>query len=86
MRKIDTPLTEFYFFCECGCGKVAQEKHHRFPNTKVNRKLYGDLIHHDLNIGFVHHDCHPNAINISEKEFCELLNIEPRSKVLRGKL
>lgn len=87
MKKIKIKLSQEARVCECGprCYKRATEHHHEFPNTKRNRALYGNLIDHDLNVKFVSHDCHPKMKNISEREFCERLGIEPRSKTEKFK-
>lgn len=87
-KKIDVKLSEDMRLCECGkpgCWRRATQCHHQFPDTKPNRKLYGDLLDHNKNIKWVSHDCHADVPNISEKEFCEMLKIEPRSKTLRQK-
>ena len=70
--------------CEM-CGEVqAAEWHHLFPQTKLNKKLYGELIHKDINIIGVCHRCHESATHMSEREVCEKLGIPTRSK--SGKL
>lgn len=87
MKKIDLNLNEKIYFCECKekCFRRATQKHHKFPQSKRNRKLYGSLIDADDNIQLVSHDHHARCKNISEIEFCKLLNIEPRGKVYRFK-
>ena len=55
-----------------------------FSQTKQNRKLYGKLIDDLRNIMPVCADCHPKAPHLTEREFCERLGIETRSK--SGKL
>ena len=64
------------------CGKVpATQIHHKFSQTKHNIKLYGDLIHHPDNIQALCYNCHNNhAHHISEKQFCDMFSIKPRSK------
>ena len=86
-RKIDVKLSEVFQFCECSnrCMERADQKHHLLSNSKVNRKLYGDLLDHDKNIEYVNHNHHAEMPNISEIEFCKLLGIEPRSEVLKSK-
>lgn len=72
----------WYGICEkCGIMGLT-EKHHKFSNSKINRKLYGDLIDNIKNIQYLCYDCHHNkpVDKLSEIEFCRLLKIEPRSK------
>jgi len=73
-------------YCPCDiCGvKAAEQRHHVFPQTKKNRKLYGTLIDDAKNIMYVCCDCHPKAKHMSEREFCAMFGIENRSK--SGKL
>lgn len=88
IRKIDIKLSQDLRLCECGtpgCWRRATQTHHLFCNSKPNRKLYGDLLDHNKNIKWVSHDCHPDMKNISEREFCEMLKIEPRSKTEKQK-
>jgi hypothetical protein len=68
------------------CGKKAVHKHHLFEQTKQNREFYGKLLDDLRNIKYLCDDCHEwkPVQHISEKEFCELLGIEIRSKT--GKL
>jgi len=68
--------------CEiCGIYTYLQA-HHKFSNTKLNRKLYGKLLDHEKNIMFLCQSCHTNekALKFTEREFCEALGIEIRSK------
>jgi len=70
--------------CEkCHC-KQATEKHHKFPNIKINRELYGKLLDDDRNIQHLCYGCHHGHCgkvwHYSEREFCIALQIEPRSK------
>jgi len=67
--------------CEI-CGKPATDKHHLLSQTKRNRKLYGMLLDLSMNIMYLCNDCHLNKSipKLTEKEFCEILGIEPRSK------
>jgi hypothetical protein len=65
MKKIDTKLNSKNIKCECenfidcfNCKKFADHHHHLFPNTKQNRRIYGDLIDQDFNIMFINSDCH----------------------------
>lgn len=65
----------------CGATNKIQI-HHKFSQTKLNKKLYGDLIHHYRNTIFLCADCHLNKAipKFTEKEFCNALQIEPKSK------
>ena len=71
-------------YAECEkCGFLGLiEAHHRFSKYGWVEKLYGNLIHHPKNIQCLCYDCHHNKPldKWSEKEFCEALGIEPRSK------
>jgi hypothetical protein len=60
------------------------QRHHLFSNTKLNRKLYGKLIDHPRNIVYLCEQCHlwKPVPKLTELEFCEKLNIKPKSKVL----
>lgn len=75
--------------CEC-CGiRTAEQLHHKFSQTKINKRLYSELIHHADNIQWCCADCHvshasPNLIHWNEKQFCEHFGIDPRSKSGRG--
>ena len=71
--------------CECCLSCVAEQQHHKFPQTKLHKRLYPELIHHADNIQWCCADCHVShaSINLthwSEKKFCEHFGIEPRSK------
>jgi hypothetical protein len=60
-------------------------KHHKFPNTKLNRRLYGkDLIDAPANIQTLCLDCHlskKDGIKIwSEADFCNHFGINPKGK------
>jgi len=69
-------------WCE-KCGKKqATEIHHRFSQTKANKSLYGKLIHHPKNLQKICYNCHHTKAldKWSEKEFCQALGIEPKSK------
>lgn len=67
-------------------------RHHKFPQTKLNRKLYGDLLEDLRNLQEpVCGNCHaghasPKLIYWREWEFCEALGIEPRSQTGRDRL
>jgi hypothetical protein len=68
------------------CNICQKEKilthHHLFSQTKINKKLYGELIHRKDNIILICLDCHLTKAlpKLSEQEFCDLLGIEVRSK------
>lgn len=69
----------------CKRMKTIFHKHHKFHNTKWARNVYGKLIDHCLNIDVVCADCNSSHSGIglthwSEREFCEALGIEMRSK------
>lgn len=64
--------------------------HHRFPQVKWAKRLYGQLIHDKRNLMTVCADCHvghasPKLVHWDEQEFCVALGIEPRSKLARGR-
>jgi hypothetical protein len=74
--------------CEACQEKAASQKHHRFSQTKWARKYYGKLLDHPSNIMAVCVDCHsshasPNLEHWTERQFCEALDIEMRSKIGR---
>jgi hypothetical protein len=73
--------------CEKCRAREAAERHHRFSQTKVNKRLYGALIHDHRNIQELCYDCHHNkpVDKWTEKEFCAALGIDPRSKTERMK-
>ena len=72
--------------CEC-CGKNPwSDLHHRFSQTKWAKRVYGAMIHDPRNLQKVCNGCHashanPNLERWSEKEFCDALGIEMKSKV-----
>jgi len=74
----------------CGlCNKnVANQQHHLFSNTKLNRKLYPDYIHHSDNIMHLCNGCHLNKSipKWTEKTFCDNFGIDCRSKSGKQKL
>jgi 5-methylcytosine-specific restriction endonuclease McrA len=67
--------------CEKCYTRQASERHHKLSQTKLNKKLYGDLIHDPKNIQLLCYDCHHNKPldKLSEIEFCIMMDIEPRS-------
>ncbi len=71
--------------CEKCHAMPATERHHKFSQTKVNKRLYGQLIHDPRNIQLLCYDCHHNkpVDKWTEKEFCSALGILPRSKTER---
>lgn len=69
------------------CGRKATDKHHLFSNTKQNRELYGKLLDDPRNIMYLCNDCHVGGASIpklTEREFCEAIGIEIRSKSGQG--
>ena len=70
--------------CEICHEAQATEWHHLFSKTRTAKRLYPDEIHDRKNLLKVCHPCHEHAPHISEREFCERLGIETRSK--SGKL
>lgn len=69
----------------CGENKIYLEIHHLFSKSKVNKKLYGDLIHDKRNLILLCPGCHHNKPlkKFTEMEFCQALGIKPRSKTER---
>jgi len=69
---------------------IATEKHHLFSDTESNRRKYKKLLDHPLNIRYLCYSCHHGhngkVEHLSEKEFCEMLNIRPEGKTERFKL
>lgn len=73
--------------CENCQSRPATERHHKFIQSKVNLRLYGrKLIDDPRNTQMLCYSCHHDkpVIHYSEKEFCEIMGIETRSKT--GKL
>lgn len=68
------------------CGGIATDRHHLFSQTKLNRRLYGKLIDDERNIMYLCNGCHLNKSipKMTEREFCEVMGIEIRSKSGRG--
>jgi hypothetical protein len=64
------------------CYDKATERHHKFSQTKLNKKLYADYIHHSDNIMFLCYNCHHNkpVFKWTEIQFCNHFGIEPRTK------
>jgi 5-methylcytosine-specific restriction endonuclease McrA len=72
--------------CEqCG-SKHNVQIHHLFSNSKVNRKLYGELLDAPENLMLLCESCHlwKPIPKFTELEFCQALNITPRSKQYGG--
>jgi hypothetical protein len=67
-------------------SRIATERHHKFSQTKLNRKLYPEYIDHPANIAMLCSPCHhgKSVEKWSEKEFCKYLGIDPRSKSGKG--
>ncbi len=57
--------------------KQATQRHHRFPQKKLHRKIYGKILDQPFNIIFVCADCHTSHAKIdrndiwNEREFRE---------------
>ena len=68
--------------CEKCNVNPATERHHKFSNTKLNRKLYKNFIDRKGNIQLLCYDCHHSKSldKLTEIEFCEMFGIEPISK------
>jgi len=68
--------------CKVCKVRQAEHKHHLFSKTKLNKKLYGKLIDDKRNIMFLCSVCHLNKPiqKLTEKQFCNILKIEVRSK------
>ena len=86
--KIKLNLNSNVRICENpGCYRRATEHHHLFSDSKQNRRLYGKTLDNDLNILLLCYDCHHNKPlrKLTEIEFCNKLNIDVESKVLKSK-
>lgn len=67
------------------CKKCSKNSfvatHHKFPQTKLNKRLYPEFINHKDNLVYsICHNCHSKEKNWTEIEFCNHFNIVPRSK------
>jgi len=73
---------DFKYICERCQERRTEHRHHKFSQTKVNRKLYGSLIDHPKNIMYLCERCHTNEkeLKYTEKQFCQELGITSRSK------
>ena len=76
-------MNEFRY-CQICCTRNNITKHHKFSQTKRNKKLYGHWIDGGANIQFLCLDCHlakvEGIIIWDEIQFCLALKIVPRSK------
>jgi hypothetical protein len=72
--------------CEVCLKRPAEHLHHKFPQTKINKNLYKDFIHHEKNILKVCSICHLSKPipKYNEIEFCASMGIMPRSKIARA--
>jgi len=61
------------------------EMHHKFSQTRLNKLLYGQMIHDLRNIAWICSDCHKTKPipKFTEVEFCQALGIEPRGKLAK---
>ena len=68
--------------CEKCNRDFATEKHHLFSQTKLNKKLYPEFINRPENIQYLCYNCHhfKSLDKLTEREFCKIFKIEPRSK------
>lgn len=77
--------------CELCGGTVLLQNHHKYSQSKWARKLYGKLLDDPRNLMLVCGDCHashrnPELPHWGELQFCEALQIVPRSKLFRPKV
>ena len=74
--------------CEKCKRQLATERHHKFSQTKANRKKYGKLIDDTKNIMYLCYGCHHNKLRredkMNEREFCELMDMPMYSKASRN--
>ena len=75
-------LVEVILICQVCYERDATEYHHLFSQTKLNKKLYGDLIHDSRNLLLVCSICHHSKSipKYTEVQFCKALNIVPKGK------
>lgn len=68
--------------CDVCFIEQSTERHHMFSNTRLNRKLYRKLLDDDRNIIYLCYGCHHNKSleKMNERQFCDVMGIEPRSK------
>ena len=74
--------------CEICGSRYLVGRHHKFRQTKQNRKLYPEYIDDPRNITMACVNCHAGhnsakLINLTEHEFCAIYCIEPRSETAR---
>lgn len=69
-------------YCKLCKSTENLQLHHLFSQTRLNKKLYGNLIHDFKNIMVLCEECHLHKPipKWSEIRFCTELGIEPRSK------
>ena len=70
------------FICE-NCGiRVAEPPHHKFSQTKYNRRAYPEYIDHPDNLAHLCGVCHhfKPLVKWTEAEFCQHFGIKSRSK------
>ena len=48
------------------CGRMASHRHHKFPQTKENRRKYGKLIDAEFNIEYFCADCHSSHAKLGD--------------------
>lgn len=69
------------------CNKQrATEKHHKFSQTKKNKKNFPKLIHHPDNIQYLCYSCHhdKSLLKWDEVDFCLHFDIDPISDTAKG--
>jgi len=68
------------------CTRQATECHHLFSKTITNLRLYGALLNDEKNLQYLCYQHHHNEPlkKYTERQFCEVMGVEPRSKTLRG--
>jgi len=61
----------------CKCGRAASQRHHKFPQHKAHRELYGKLLDKPFNIEWMCANCHSSHSNIDplwdEEDFLKAL-------------
>lgn len=73
---------DVYLICPLCTKRRATQWHHKFSQTKNNKKLYPDYIHKPQNLIYICAPCHmsKSVPKLTEHEFCDIMGIEPRSK------
>jgi len=71
--------------CKLCNKRKAEQAHHIFSNTKLNRKFYKDFLNHKDNLLPLCSTCHLNKPipKWNEIEFCKHFKIIPRTKTGR---